>query len=119
MPAVPGRAFDPWNYRDDAGVTGADLIGYKVEATDGGIGKVERCSYEINGSYLVVETGPWIFGRKIMLPAGIVNNVDHGDRKVYVDRTKDEIKSAPEFDENTYTDAVYRDKIGSYYSGLY
>jgi len=116
--AVPRRSFDPWTYRDDAGVTGADLVGYKVEATDGGIGKIDRCSYEVNSSYLVVDTGPWIFGKKVMLPAGVVNNADHEDRKVYVDRTKDEIKSAPEFDENTYTDTVYRDKLGSYYSGL-
>ena len=117
--AVPGRAFDPWTYGDDSGVTGADLVGYKVEATDGSIGKIDRCSYEVNASYLVVDTGPWIFGKKVMLPAGVVNNADHEDRKVYVGRTKDEIKSAPEFDESTYTEPVYRDKLGSYYGGMY
>jgi hypothetical protein len=73
--AVPGRAFDPWTYRDDAGVTGTDLVGYKVEATDGSIGKIDRCSNEVSASYLVVDTGPWIFGKKVMLPAGVVNNV--------------------------------------------
>ncbi|MEJ3744253.1 PRC-barrel domain containing protein [Actinomycetes bacterium KLBMP 9797] len=113
------HAFDPWTYRDDAGVSGADLVGYKVEATDGGIGKVDRCSYEVSSSYLVVDTGPWIFGKKVMLPAGVVNHVDHDDRKVYVDRSKHEIKSAPEFDENTYTEPVYRDKLGSYYGGTH
>lgn len=119
QPVEPAGVFSPWSYRDDAGVTGADLIGYKVEATDGGIGKVDRCSYEVNSSYLVVDTGPWIFGKKAMLPAGVVNNVDHADRKVYVDRSKDEIKAAPEFDENAYTETVYRDKLGSYYGDMY
>ncbi|MEH1128636.1 PRC-barrel domain containing protein [Micromonospora sp. CPCC 206061] len=112
---TPYQPFDPWTYRDEAGVNGADLIGYKVEATDGGIGKVDRCSYEVNSSYLVVDTGPWIFGKKVMLPAGLINHVDHDDRKVYADRSKSEIKSAPEFDEQTYAEPVYRDKLGSYY----
>lgn len=113
------RPFEPWTYRDDAGVTGVDLVGYKVEATDGSIGKIDRSSNEVSASYLVVDTGPWIFGKKVMLPAGVVNSADHEDRKVYVDRSKEEIKSAPEFDEDTYTDTAYRDKLGSYYGGLY
>ena len=37
------------------------------------------------------------------------------DEKVYVNRTKDEIKNAPEFDESRYQDVAYRDEIGTYY----
>ena len=40
--------------------------------------------------------GPWIFGKKIMLPAGVLKTVDHVNEKVFVNRTKDEIKNAPE-----------------------
>lgn len=112
-------SFDPWSYRDDAGVTGAALAGYKVEATDGHIGKIDDASHEVNGSYLVVDTGPWIFGKKVMLPAGVVNHVDHDDQKVYVDRSKDQIKAAPEFDESSHTDPVYRDKLSGYYGDTY
>ncbi|MFU8871105.1 PRC-barrel domain-containing protein [Micromonospora sp. SL4-19] len=117
--SAPAGRFDPWRYRDDAGVTGIDLVGYKVEATDGGIGKVDRASHEVNSSYLVVDTGPWIFGKKVMLPAGTVNHVDHDERKVYVDRSKDQIKAAPEYDESTDTDPAYRDKLGGYYDDTY
>jgi len=114
---------DVWTYGDQS-TLGADMVGdvdltgFSVEALDGGIGKIDEASYDVGASYIVVDTGPWIFGKKVMLPAGVVNNADHEDRKVYVDRTKDEIKSAPEFDENTYSDPVYRDKLGSYYGGL-
>jgi hypothetical protein len=114
---TPTGAFDPWSYRDEAGVTGGELVGYKVEATDGGIGKVDSASIEVNASYLVVDTGPWIFGKKVMLPAGVVNRVDHEEQKVFVDRSKNEIKAAPEFDEATHADPAYRDKLGGYYSG--
>lgn len=114
-----GSSFDPWSYRDDAGVTGATLTGYKVEATDGHIGKIDNASHEVNSSYLVVDTGPWIFGKKVMLPAGVVNHVDHDEQKVYVDRSKDQIKAAPEYDGSDHTDPVYRDKLGGYYGDTY
>ncbi|MGN9803853.1 PRC-barrel domain-containing protein [Micromonospora sp. L32] len=116
---APTGAFNPWSYRDEAGVADADLVGYKVEATDGGIGKIDSASHEVGGSYLVVETGPWIFGKKVMLPAGTVNQVDHDDRKVYVDRSKDQIKAAPEYDETSHSDPAYRDKLGGYYDESY
>jgi hypothetical protein len=63
----------------------------------------------------VVDTGPWIFGKKVMLPAGIVDRVDLDEEKVYVSRTKDEIKNSPEFDEDTYRDESYRNELGGYY----
>lgn len=116
---APSGSFDPWSYRDDAGVNGVDLVGYKVEATDGGIGKVDRASHDVGSSYLVVDTGPWIFGKRVMLPAGVINHVDHEDQKVYVDRSKDQIKAAPEFDEERHGDPAYRDKLGGYYGDTY
>jgi hypothetical protein len=116
---APAGPFDPWSYRDEAGVASADLVGYKVEALDGGIGKIDNASHAVNDSYLVVDTGPWIFGKKVMLPAGTVNRVDHDERKVFVDRDKDQIKAAPEYDETSHSDPAYRDKLGGYYGENY
>ncbi|MFE9871956.1 PRC-barrel domain-containing protein [Micromonospora sp. NPDC005686] len=112
---APAGAFDPWRYRDEAGVESADLTGYKVEATDGAIGKIDQASHDVDDSYLVVDTGPWIFGKKVMLPAGTVNLVDHDSRTVHVDRDKDQIKAAPEYDEASHADPGYRDRLGGYY----
>ena len=114
---------DVWTYRDRTAL-GTDpmtmnIIGYEVEAIDGSIGKIDDATSEAGSGYLVVDTGPWIFGKKVMLPAGVVNHVDHDDRKVYVDRSKDQIKAAPEFDETTHADPVYRDKLGGYYGDTY
>ena len=102
-----------WDYSDTT--YAADLTGYSVEATDGGIGKIDEATNEVGSSYLVVDTGPWIFGKKVMLPAGVIERVDRDDETVYVNRSKDEIKDAPEFDENTYREGSYRDEIGAYY----
>ena len=111
--------FQPWAYRTETGFTGeADLTGYSVEAVDGDIGHVDDATYEVGSSYLVVRTGPWIFGRKVLLPAGVVERIDTVEKKVYVDRTKDQIKAAPEYDQ-TVDDAQYREHLGSYYSETY
>ena len=112
-------AWDPWSYREQVGpfASGMTLVGYEVEATDGGIGKVTDATYDVGSSYVVVDTGPWIFGRKVTLPAGTIERVDAAAQKVYVDRTKNEIKDSPPFDTATDTDAGYRDQLGGYYGG--
>ena len=96
-------------------VTATDLTGFSVEALDGKIGKVDEATNDVNGSYIVVDTGPWIFGKKVLLPAGVIRDVDLDTETVYVNRTKEQIKSAPEFDEETYRDDSYRSQLGSYY----
>jgi len=93
-----------------------DISGFNVEATDGSIGTVDEHTYDLGASYLVVDTGPWIFGKKVMLPAGVIREVDLDDEVIYVNRTKDEIKDSPEFDESTYRDESYRSDLGDYYA---
>ena len=94
-----------------------DLTDFKVEARDGSIGKVDEATHEAGGSFIVVDTGPWIFGKKVMIPAGIIRDIDPDTETIFVDLTKDEIKNAPEFDEKTYRDQSYRNELGQYYSG--
>ena len=90
--------YDIWTYNSDVGDT-RNIVGYSVEALDGGIGKIDEASEEVGASSIVVDTGPWIFGRKVILPAGVVDRVDRDDERVYVSRTKEQIKSAPELGE--------------------
>jgi hypothetical protein len=93
-----------------------DLTGFKVEARDGSIGKVDEATTEAGGSFVVIDTGPWIFGKKVMLPAGVIRDIDLDTETIFVDLTKDEIKDAPEFDEKTYRTQTYRDEVGGYYA---
>ena len=93
-----------------------DLAGFEVEARDGSIGKVDEATYEAGGSFVVIDTGPWIFGKKVMLPAGVVRDVDLEQEAIQVDLTKEQIKNAPEFDMDRYRDESYRSELGSYYS---
>jgi hypothetical protein len=58
---------------------------------------------------------PWILGKKVMLPAGVIQRIDGEAEKVYVHRTKDQIKNAPEYDDTMASDEGYRGELGSYY----
>lgn len=105
-----------WNYRTaDESRNAVDMTGFGVEAIDGSIGRVDAASYESDSSLIVVDTGHWIFGKKVMLPAGVIDRIDYDDEKVFVHRTKDEIKHAPEYDEKLAVDMPYRARIAMYY----
>ena len=106
---------DIWTFSEPS-VDATNLIGFSVEATDGGIGKIDEATGETGRSHLIVDTGPWIFGKKVLLPAVVVDRVDFDAETVFVSRTKDEIKNAPEFDRDELRDdEAYRGSVGTYY----
>jgi hypothetical protein len=112
--------LEVWTYRADVALEPAvDLIGFKVEARDGSIGKVDGSTADAGKSHIVIDTGPWIFGRKVLLPARTVERIDLDARTVFVDRTKEEIENAPEFDPERGFDPVYQDELGRYYGRYY
>ena len=106
-----------WTYRKTISpdVT-RDVVGFDVEATDGHIGKVDEASTETSRHYMVVDTGFWIFGKKRLVPAGVVSQIDYPGRNLFVSMTKDQIKDAPDYDEHMRPeDEAYYDKYATYY----
>jgi len=106
--------WQPWTYRDATWLN-TDITGYTVDAIDGQIGKVDKAMHKVDNAYLVVETRGLIFGDRVMLPAGVVSGVDHNNRRVFVERTKEQIKNAPEFKEAMIDDPSYRGTLSTYY----
>jgi len=104
---------DLWSYPESVGRL--DLTGFEVQAADGSIGKVDESTNEAGESYLVVNTGVWVLGKKLILPAGLVEGVDRDQEKLYVAPTKDDIKDAPEFNDDASED--YRTALSDYYLG--
>jgi hypothetical protein len=103
-----------WDYGADVAFDDRDLSGYDVEATDGSIGTIDESNPAAGRSYIVVDTGFWIFGKKRLIPAGVVQRVDHEAEKVLVSLSKDQIKQAPDFDG---TELESRDEYDTYYGG--
>ena len=93
-----------------------DLTGWDVEAADGHVGKVDEATYDVGRSYIVVDTGFWIFGKKRMIPAGAVQTIDPDEKTVFVGLTKDQIKQAPDYEEQVRSrDDQYMERHTDYY----
>jgi hypothetical protein len=91
-----------------------DLGGYVIHATDGEVGKVDLDDISTGARYLLVATGPWIFGRTVLLPATVIDHIDHRHQAVYLKCTRDAIEGAPEYRE----DRSHRDDLDVWYGKL-
>jgi len=77
------------------------LRGYQLHATDGTIGRVRDLLVEEGswtGRWLVVDTGKWLLGRKVVLSPVAFEEPDHENKEIRVSLTKEEIESAPSLD---------------------
>jgi hypothetical protein len=107
--AEPGEGGSP--------IARTDVTGFDVESRDGHrLGTVDEATYESGGAFLVVDTGFWIFGKRRIVPAGVVVAVDPDARTVTLGVGRDEIKDAPDYDEVRRDEPGYRDEVHGYFS---
>jgi hypothetical protein len=93
-----------------------DLSGFEAITEDGHkIGQVEQATTMGEKSWIVVDTGHWIFGKKRMIPAGLVDSIDLDDRQVVIALSRDAVKAAPDFDEIRRHEAFYQGQLDDYY----
>ncbi|MGW6847002.1 PRC-barrel domain containing protein [Streptomyces sp. NPDC054958] len=109
-----------WMYRQDSGYTSREsLVGFTVEAADGVVGQVDRQEDQPGTQHLVVDTGVWVFGRSVLIPAGAVTVIDTDARTVTVAPSREQIKAAPRFTTDSETaDHRYLSAVGNYYHSL-
>jgi uncharacterized protein (TIGR02271 family) len=116
MALVKISEFYP-NYRDEL-FDGEDIKGLDVYASDGDkIGSVHDILVDDNGKfrYFVVDTGFWIFGKKVLLPMGRIQ-IDDKARKIYaVGLTKEQAENLPEFNDLEPIDYDYEDRVRNVY----
>jgi hypothetical protein len=114
-------AEDVWQYREHMAFSarGVDVSGFEVVGPDGSIGSIDKASNDVRVNYIIVNTGDWLSGRQVVLPAYIVQRIDPSARKVIIDRTKDDIRNAPEFHPKELRSARFRDALTGYYHGMY
>lgn len=75
------------------------LLGYNLEALDGSIGSVSDFYFDDTDwalRYLVVDTGTFLPGRKVLIVPAALGRPDWATRLFPVNHTKDEIKKSPD-----------------------
>jgi hypothetical protein len=114
-----------WEWRDDVDafrgrhVGSMSVVGYDVVATDGRIGTIDSSSGRFGVSCLVVDAEPWIDGRKILVPAGTVSEIDREAELVHLDRSRADVEKSPGYDPEIFTRPQYRDRVAHYFARTY
>jgi len=75
-----------------------DLRDYNVHATDGVIGRVEQFYFDDESwvvRYLVVETGDWLGGPRVLISNYSIGAIDWQNRNINVTLTREQVKNAP------------------------
>jgi sporulation protein YlmC with PRC-barrel domain len=78
-----------------------DLQGYAIRATDGVIGEVEDMYFDDEGwaiRYLVVDTGRWLLGRKVLISPLAIGHPDWMGQLLPVSLTKAQVEKSPDID---------------------
>jgi sporulation protein YlmC with PRC-barrel domain len=77
------------------------LTGYQLEATDGEIGEVTDFYFDDETwtiRYLVVKTGGWLSGRKVLISPAAVVHKDLGPALIGVNLTQEQVRTSPDID---------------------
>jgi uncharacterized protein (TIGR02271 family) len=103
------------NYRQEI-FGGDDIKGYDAYAeNDDKIGSVYDALVDEAGRfrYFVIDTGFWVFGKKVLVPMGSVR-LDYDRHRVYIPgMTKQEVESLPEYSDNLTVDYDYEERVRS------
>jgi sporulation protein YlmC with PRC-barrel domain len=78
-----------------------ELFGYDIQAADGEIGKVHDFYFDEAGwitRYLVVDTGPWFLGEKVLIAPDALGKPDWVAENFPVNMTRQRIQDSPSVD---------------------
>ncbi len=107
------------NYQQEL-FDGDDIKGLDVYADKTGekIGSIETALVDQEGRfrYFVIDTGFWIFGKKVLLPVGYCQ-IDDQARRIYAIGilNKKQVEDLPEYHENTRVNRKYEERVINVY----
>ena len=91
---------------------------YAIAASDGPIGTVsdflfDDASWQVR--WLVVDTGDWLPGRKVLLPPSVLGQLDAKEHEFSVKLTRQQIKDSPEIDTDRPVSRQMETSVYDYY----
>ncbi|MEG4230108.1 DUF2382 domain-containing protein [Microcoleus sp. N9_B2] len=110
--------FNP-NYRE-AAFNGEDIKGLDIYAgnTDEKIGSIDTALVDETGRfrYFVVDTGFWIFGKKVLVPVALCR-VEVDAERIYATglRSKDQAEKLPRYEDGMVVDYDYEEQVRGVY----
>jgi uncharacterized protein (TIGR02271 family) len=120
MPLYKLKDYYP-NYRQSAGNGIKDIEHYKVYTEgENQVGSAKDILVDQSGRfrYIVVDTGPWIFGKDVLLPVGLAH-FDYNNDRIFVDGlTKQQVENLPAYRNVDTVDQTHENQIREQYRPL-
>lgn len=96
-----------------------ELIGYRLQATDGEIGRVKDIYFD-DGKwgirYFVVDTGKWLPGRKVLISPEQCSEPDWQEEEIPVSLTTQQIEDSPTIDQDMPVSRQHQAQLAKYYN---
>ncbi len=96
----------------------AEVCGYYIQAQDGDLGQVKDFLFDDQEwviLHMVVDTGKWLPGRKVLIAPPWIERILWVDRKVYVTLTKDSVRHSPPFSPDLLDMEAYEAQLLEHY----
>ena len=108
------KDFDP-DYRNH--FDNQDIVGFSLYSGNDKVGSVDDLLVDDEGHfrYLVINTGAWILGKKVLLPIGQAR-IDHNAKRVFVDGwSRSQVEALPEFTKENAIDYEQEEQVRNAY----
>jgi hypothetical protein len=96
-----------------------EILGYAIHAVDGEVGRINDFIVEDhltwNIHYIVVDTGHWLPGKKVVLHPYWIHNINWHKKQVEVDLKIEKIKNSPIFDPSEPVNREYETVLFDFY----
>lgn len=112
--SIPGEKSWDHHLRSTVAVSG-----YSIQASDGEIGTVKDFIVDVENwtiRYLLVDTGKWLPGKKVLISLLWVERVSWDLSKVFVDISREAIKESPEYSEESLITRDYEARLCKHYN---
>ncbi|MGD8616596.1 MAG: PRC-barrel domain-containing protein [Gammaproteobacteria bacterium] len=96
----------------------AALQDYGLQAVDGAVGSVEEFFFDDvtwTVRYLVVDTGSWLVGRRVLISPVAVGEVREREGLLYIELTREQIRNSPPLNSDKPVSRRYEARYYRYY----
>jgi uncharacterized protein (TIGR02271 family) len=108
------KDFDP-NYRDS--FNKQDILDFDLYSSNEKVGSIDNLLVDDEGRfrYLVINTGFWVAGKKVLLPVGRTR-IAFNEHRVYADNlSRAQVENLPEYSESNLVDYDYEESVRNVY----
>lgn len=99
--------------------TANHLMGYSIAGSDGEVGHCSDFLFHDNDwriSYLVIDTGAWLPGRKVVVPPSVISRPDWESKTIPVALSVEQIKKGPTLESKDIVSSDYERQCLAYYN---